>query len=779
MTVLSEDTFEQLIAGRDVQKQLLRTRRLTYVLRDVSRKEMPTDLDEGWYVWNNKLKYKVRLAKDKPKDVVFEDEIWAFLSIMGFKFLSKDRSCSIPYGANTSSTQQIDVLAVDDESAIIVECKCADSDVPIKATFKTQIESLGGKIPGLFGSIRKIFGKPDLKIALVLATKNYTVSKKDLDRLESFGVRHFSEADIEYYTDLVAHLGTAARFQFQADLFPNQDIPEIEHKVYAIRGKMGGHTYYSFSIEPTKLLKLAYVLHRSKSVKLLPTYQRLIKKSRLNQIKKFVDEGGYFPNCLIVNIDSGGKKLRFDVGAATAKKNIAKPGVLHLPAKYRSIYVIDGQHRLYAYSDSDYSESNSIPVVAFVDLNRTEQLRLFMEINQNQKKVSTNLRHTLEADLKWDSPNLRDRAVGLKTQLAQDLGEDISSPLYNRVLVGEDQRTEIKIISLEAILKGLNRTNFIGKFTKDEIREQGIFNTGDSQKTLKVLKCLLFSYFDYFSDEFKDEWSKTQKEGAILTVNDGITSLLMIFNDVVNHMVQRNVITPLKNTPEEIVENASHYLIGMKSFFDNLDAVERAELRTKYGSGAPTRLWRIFQREIKEYRDDFEPEGLEEYWIDQSNIFNVETYERIAAIEKGLKKEVRQALENEHGNMWLKKGMKGDLYTYLSTEAAKKNVKIMNEADEKSPWDCLNLIHYREIMLTKGQWSNLFQNRFTIPGQERLPAREKTKWLVKINEIRNNADHDYSVTKDQADYVAAIHDWRLKDDSVKIQQINAQDKPVE
>ena len=73
---------------------------------------------------------------------------------------------------------------------------------------------------------------------------------------------------------------------------------------------------------------------------------------------------------------------------------------------------------------------------------RGEQLRLFMEINENQKAVSKNLKNTLDADLKWNSSNLRERAEGLKKQLALDLGDEIRSPLYGRVLVGEDERSD-------------------------------------------------------------------------------------------------------------------------------------------------------------------------------------------------------------------------------------------------------------------------------------------------------------------------------------------------
>jgi len=407
---------------------------------------------------------------------------------------------------------------------------------------------------------------------------------------------------------------------------------------------MGDHTYYSFSLEPAKLLKLGYILHRTKSIKLLPSYQRLIKKNRLKQVHAFVENGGYFPNSIIISIDSKGKKLKFDQASPSIENSSTRMGVLHLPKRYRSAYIVDGQHRLYAYNGSQYAESNALPVVAFVDLERTEQLEIFMQINENQKAVSRNLKHTLDADLKWDSENLRDRAEGIKKQLVQDLGEDTSSPLYERVLVGEDQRTEFKIITLEAVLRGLKQTNFVGKFTKDEVKEPGIFNTGSSQKTLDLIKAVLFGYFDLFATKLPDEWRRKQSDLGLLTINDGVTALIMVLGDIIQHMVAREKIKPLKDPPETIVSNVENYLPGVYQFFEQLSEDERIELRSKYGSGAPARLRRIFQRAISEERDDFSPEGLEEYWRDQSKIFNVETYRRVADIETLLKEDCKAAL---------------------------------------------------------------------------------------------------------------------------------------
>ena len=768
MAILNEDNFSTLIADRDDQRALFRLRSKPYIERKVRKAEF-SHPDDGWYVLDNSLKRDVKLARDKPRDEAFEDSVWCLLSRLGFKFLSRDRQCRIRYDEKDGASQQIDILAVDDECAVIVECKTCDGP-PRVGNFKTDIEAWAGKRAGLHREIRERFGKPNLKIAYVLATRNFILRQADLDRLESFKIQHFSEADYDYYGELVDHLGTAARFQFEADLFHNQTIQELDGRVYAVEGSMGGLDYFAFLIEPERLLKLGYVLHRSKSIRILPTYQRLIKKSRLSQIRKFIASGGYFPNSLVVSVENEGKKPRFEQAAPIIEGSRSSHGVLHLPNRYRSLYVIDGQHRLYGYSDSEYSESNTIPVVAFFDLERSEQLRLFMEINENQKAVSKNLKHTLDADLKWDSDNLVERADGIKKQLAQELGEDVTSPLFNRILVGEDQRTEIKIITLDAILRGLNQTPFIGKFTKADVKEQGVFNTGKSAKTLQLVKRLLVGYFSYISELLPEEWARPAKEGALLTINDGITAQIQLVGDIVAHMVRVGEIRPLQDDMETVVERLTTYVDGLKAFFNSLNEAERTELRSKYGSGAPTRLRRIFQRAVHEYRDDFNPEGLDEYWRDQSKQYNIDTYRRVADIELKLREDIKDALTQQYGSMWLKRGLPEKLYTDLSTEAARKNRTIEDPSEEKTPWDCLNLIHLRVIMSHASHWSTLFQKRFTIPGQEGRKKEDKTLWLARLNTLRNKADHEYSVSKEEADYVAAVHDWMILGSSEAIER---------
>jgi DNA sulfur modification protein DndB len=70
------------------------------------------------------------------------------------------------------------------------------------------------------------------------------------------------------------------------------------------------------------------------------------------------------------------------------------------------------------------------------------------------------------------------------------------------------------------------------------------------------------------------------------------------------------------------------------------------------------------------------------------------------------------------------------------------------------------------------QWSTLFQKSYTVPGQEGLRKDDKTNWLARLNKIRNNADHEYSVSKEDADYVAALHDWIMLGSSEAIERYN-------
>ena len=69
-------------------------------------------------------------------------------------------------------------------------------------------------------------------------------------------------------------------------------------------------------------------------------------------------------------------------------------GILSLPGQYGSAWVIDGQHRLYGYAHANRSgeyDRSVVTVLAYENLPIREEIKLFVDINTEQVKVSRNL----------------------------------------------------------------------------------------------------------------------------------------------------------------------------------------------------------------------------------------------------------------------------------------------------------------------------------------------------------------------------------------------------
>ena len=766
-----ENILSGSLLGQTEQRAIRNQRKQTYWQRSVSKTEFSGIAERGWRVHNDTLKTKVQLRRDKSKAEQFEDQIWTLFSTAGFREISEDRNLVIKFGDAASDTQQVDVLAVDENVAVVVECKSATLDGK-SASFKEAIEALREKKGKINAALRAHFGRK-LSVAYVFATEGYRISKPDLERLENANIRHFSENEIGYFLDLIHQLGKAAKFQLLADLFPNIDIPDMDNRVYAIEGKMGGRTYYSFSIAPSELLKISYVLHRSRSIKLMPSYQRVIKKARLKSVKEFVDGGGYFPNSLIINIDNNNKDLQFDVSKNQINESKTRGGVLHLPKRFRSAYIVDGQHRLYGYSDSRFAASNTLPVVAFVNLERGEQLKIFMDINENQKAVSKNLRHTLEADIKWESPIKSEAIQASKLRLAQELGEDQSSPLKSRVLLGEDNKTDSRVITIDAILSGLNRGYFFSKFSKNTLQEKGVFHDGTTIENYERCKDLVFNYFELLESNLPEEWTKLQKDGGLLTINAGITASLAVFGSILSHLSGETQIDPFRDSPETIIKEVRPFAEGIYKFYENLNEEERSRIRSSYGGQQPVRLMREMQRAIKLEINEFEPDGLEKYEKDQTFKYNQKANEFVSKLEIYLRDLIEEKLRIEYGREWEYVAVPEKIQKQYSELATK--LKREQEIDmEQSPYTCTTLIHLKEIAGYKdsknkvNNWK-IFEPLLTPKPLSNSREDKKRNWMLRLNSIRNKLAHNRgSVTEDEFELLSSHHKWLVDEEEADL-----------
>ena len=745
----------RLVTGSDLKKEL-NVRKREFVFESVSKSLNSEYLENGWEL-DKEFKTKLKFKKLKPVDIMFEDEVWSLFANLGFDFMNRDRQFALPYDKD-GNTQQIDVFAKDDESILFIECKAAKTKNK-KANFKKELEALKHKKAGLLKSIQNLFPGTKPKIKFIFATKDYNLGQTDLDNLESLGAVHFDEEIIEYYSELYRQIGLAAKYQLLGRIFDGQEIPEMENRIPAVRGKMGSHTYYSFSIEPEKLLKIGYVLHRTKANKnMLPTYQRIIKRSRLKSVHEFIENGGYFPNSIIISLDSGkkGRGLQFERASTQVNSAIADVGVLHLPKKYRSAFIIDGQHRLYGYSHSEFKRTNSIPVVAFVDMDQNEQVKLFMDINKNQKAVPKNLRNTLDADLLWTSESFTDQVKALKAKLSLELGENRDSPLYDRVMIGENKKTKLRCVKTDPIIRALGRANFMGKVSKNSIEEPGTFYRGNIDEAFDNLSDYLIRSYSYLVESCEDQWN--MGEDGIMAINKGVFAFILLLGDIVDFMTKSNICNS-RTSSKDLFEESKTFIDPVIHFYHDIKQNEIDDLKTKHGSGGDTKYWRTLQLAIRDTHKEFNPEGLDEYLKKEAREYNTEAFKYIRDIETFFKQDFREKLEEKFGRLWFKKGVPPTTAEKAHQLAFQKNMQIENEEDEVEDWDCLTIIAYRAI--AEKNWRDLFEEHYTRPGEEKISggAKAKTKWMVELERLRNENFHQYSVTEEEFEFIQSIHEW--------------------
>ena len=750
--------WDNVVQDKELQKAAKLRKNPYYERKDYTsaKEDMAIDGWEAVSLYANERFTKYR--KEKPFDEKFEDAVWIMFYNMGFYALNKDRNFRMVNDPNNPAlTKQIDVFAVEDETIFVIECKA--SETPRDVNFKTDIEALRGNMDYLRKEAAKQY--PGRKVIFVWATQGIILGSKDQERLAEWNIVHFDDSIVQYYEELTAHLGKAARYQLLGNILKGQDIKNMDMDVPAIQGKMGNMTYYSFSIEPAKLLKIGYVLHRSKANSdMMPTYQRLIKKNRLLEIRKFVNAGGYFPNSIVITIDTNGRKLTFDPAGLSMKVDDTRTrmGILHLPKQYHSAYIIDGQHRLYGYSESAYAETDVIPVVAFVNLDRGDQLKLFMDINENQKAVSKTLRTTLNKDMFWDSEDKSKQRIALRSKIAQELGESSASPLLQRVIIGEDKETDSCCITVDAIQQALNKCHFFTNYGKNNtVKEAGTFDFDNIDITSEIFFKYVSGCLAFVRKNCIGQWD-SGKQG-VLTINRGIQAIIRIIDDITTLLVKQEKIHPLRDDVAAMVEETTYYLEPLCDYLSHLTDEQEKELKQTYGTNADLKFYRYFQKPISDAYEDYKPDGLEEYFEDQSKKYNDITRDHIFKIEKALREVVRKALQTKYGNAWERDGVPKEILRRLHNDAFEKS---LSEDRKVEDWECASLKDFVSIATYSSNWSTIFDSILTRPDDTSKGRKEeKLAWIDTCDAERTKLEKNpsYSVARKTFDMINSVYQW--------------------
>jgi DNA sulfur modification protein DndB len=627
----------------------------------------------------------------------YEEEVRKFLKTLGFVHVNGGEKFIL-------GGHQIDACGGFEDTLLIIDCH---------TTFEEKKKSIRTKIIEMRG-IREVVRRglkerspyqKYKKIKLILSTKNIVISDTD-KRFASQPpyVYLWTNNHIKYYNQLYEKIGEYAKMELlgEIDVKPPAHS-HVDYKVHALRTRLRNRTAYLFYADPEMLLRISYVARRE--VGRESYYQRILKKNRLNRIRKFLDDDkkrGFFANNIIISFR---KQPRFSAHGRSGTPDGLQFGWLHFPKEYRSAWIVDGQHRLYGIANTTKAKkSMKIPVLAFHNLPETQQAELFLTINKEQKPVNPNLLWDLEGEIHPNTP------VGVISRVVKGLNR--LPPLEGRIFIpSEGYKKKEKHLNIANLCDGIDdrkltepQTEYMPANLKNPLFKRGTKSRVDT--TLKALS----GFYSIVADEFKSDWTE-EKKGFFFT-NNGLNVMLRVYEQMIVFYEHE----PTAKEVKKMLEPLKKYYFEKYSTPEAVDELRKSCSSEALRGRTADMFMIVIGREIRGFAAKKVMEG------DQ------------AVILTGFEGEIRECVS--------KKLKLDDTECWESRVPNKIRARAegrMKPGKKVKPWTYLTLGESLDIIRRKDNWSDSFAETFISQ------FGTKTKFLARFEELmefRNKIKHD-------------------------------------
>ena len=556
-----------------------------------------------------------------------ENKLWNFLyNIKSFSHLNSARECVIEFNGEKS---RIDIVAQSELCRLYIECTTDNSNQKIRQTRDK------------FYQYNKLISLPKNDANILNQCQIIYLKEKPtptlIRLLEQRQIIILTENALEYFITLSIEYKKLAYFQFLNFLFEGKEIKGLKSKyrngqiqIKSLEGK-DPHLkdYYLFNAKPCDLIPISTVPHRKMSSiddGLSKSYQRLIKKKKIQGIQKHIIQDKSFPTNLIVHFN-------FE-----DKVNYDGKSIFFTP-RFGFINVIDGQHRLFSYIDewlssddidenSDklkkFSESHFVTVTAFTKLKKlNKQIETFVSINEKQTPVSNNLLWDLYPEL--FTKTHEDYYKVKISELVKRLNNDENSKFYFKIKYpSAPYGSKSGPIDLNTICNSIksNKLYYSSGMTEGELH--GLFKVILSiphDKTDEAIFKAIKLFFETSHEISKDNWGN-----KFYMTNQYVSSFLKLFKSIIKHLVHE--IKKIK-TAEDLDQAKVHfkkYLEPAQNYIDQMDQEEMRKFKKgSYGAGGPKGMWLELIKKINKIDEKFEKSEVENKSISEQleEIFNI------------------------------------------------------------------------------------------------------------------------------------------------------------
>ena len=687
---------------------------------------------EGWYL-QRENKNSLRMRRAKQHDEIIENRFWNILYRFGYSELNKGRHFRIVVGKGESATEkQVDVFARDAETVVIAECKSCKS--PTKRALLKDLNEFAGLKGAMADAVKKHYGesfKP--KIIWCFVTDNIRWSKEDLQRAEEHNIHVIKDLELVYFEEFSKKIGKAGRFQFHAEYLRDQRVPALQgRKVAAIKTRLGGVPAYLFSALPVDVLRISFVNHRDlRDPDGAPSYQRIMKPSRLKEIGAFLDDRGYFPNTILLNFH---RKPTFEQTAKDADSGIAF-GNLILPDRYKSCWVIDGQHRLYgtAYTKSDYDQP--LYFIGFDRVDTDEEAKVFVQINSKQDKVSPTLLSALDGEVKWDSDVPKEKLAAIASRAIDILNSRGNGPWESKVVSPGITGGANQPLSLRSIQIAINQSGLVGTINPrtGEIIGGPCWDT-DSAGTLKRLVALLEHHFELVQAANPVRWAAGKP--GYLCMNYGVGSHIRLLSELISYVAHKKGFMPGASEIEDLYDEIKPYLEPVLAYIrDANDADFESRFKVVFGSTGYQEYFFAVVDIVREYDPDFKPEGFEEYQRTSSDDQTRWADVQVKWIQSVVHEYVVDKLRLKLGPDFFEKGVPREIQKACQS-------KRIDDDDNKLPVEAyLDFIQLETIVSQKNVREDVRDVLSIALSGEKAGKHFYSGWFNEINRIRRVPAH--------------------------------------
>lgn len=727
------------------------SRRKSYRIRRSAfkeRKDHIADKDEllasGWeHVRSSKRIVVTR--RRKPIGEHLEDRFWSLCHDMGYHVLNGDRF-NITFRRQDGSVgkKQIDVFAKDAETVIVAECKAKETRG--RRTLQKDLHETAALQKGIANSIREYFGSEfNPKILWIYVTQNIIWSEPDIERAAASNIRIITENELQYFEAYIGHVGTAGKYQFLAEFLQGQEIAGLANKkVPAAKGRFGSDVFYSFTIPAGHLLKLAFVNHHALNhPEGRPAYQRMVDKRRLRGIGEFIKAGGYFPTNILVNFTD---TCVFEpLSKSDNTIDGVKFGHLTLPSKFKSAWIIDGQHRLFGFTNlEDAYLERPLFVVAFERMDVAKEADLFITINHKQKSVPKDLLVALQADLQMGSEDPDEALGALASFLIRKIAADPTSPLFGRLEMPGVPASDEQVLTIPELQKGIRRSGLIGRVVK-KARLAGYLSGGTDDATIERARRTINGYFAIIEQAVPARWL-AGRSGHVAT-NPSIRAHLTLIYEALRYLHGRDKIDPYTAAPADLVEALRDFVTPVANWLKRASDEEVADkFARKYGEGGVKEYFFGLCDLVSSEFPDFGSEEYRQYKARSSDERIAQAKLDVSDMTSLISTAVVETLKKIYGTDETPSGEKKYWELGISDSGIKESAykkQQQAKAEKRAPREAyLDIVDFEKIIRQKGNWEVL-KPVFSIPLPG-VPLKAKEyhlDWIKEFNDIRNVAAH--------------------------------------